>query len=255
MLSYFRREPMADNTKWSVVRNGQGDGAVAVAGEAPKPPPFQPFAPPAMPPQPGPMPIGYFSPATDIPERALSNLRGHARPTGDTHDWPLDEQRLGQFQDTLRIRKKVTAAAGLYKLLLLVALIFFVIFAITGLTALMEQKTNQRSTGVTVIVITVVLGICVFYYFAERGTRRSQAWAPMTMFILFLVGGAFQVLSLGLVARATTAAQSAGAGVGLIVALIFNVAFAVVSLRAVMAMPKYLAQPAWCQELIAKAGL
>ena len=189
------------------------------------------------------------------PRAARSNLRGHARPTGDTHDWPLDEQRLGQFQDTLRIRKKVTAAAGLYKLLLLVALIFFVIFAITGLTALMEQKTNQRSTGVTVIVITVVLGICVFYYFAERGTRRSQAWAPMTMFILFLVGGAFQVLSLGLVARATTAAQSAGAGVGLIVALIFNVAFAVASLRAVMAMPKYLAQPAWCQELIAKAGL
>lgn len=50
-------------------------------------------------------------------------------------------------------------------------------------------------------------------------------------------------------------AQAGPEAVGLIVVLIFDAAFAIVSWKALAAIPKYLAQPAWCQELIVKAGL
>src|SRR5690349_3560101 len=37
--------------------------------------------------------IAYYTPAGGIPPRAAETLRGHASPTGDTGDWPLDDAR------------------------------------------------------------------------------------------------------------------------------------------------------------------
>src|ERR1700677_2121085 len=38
-----------------------------------------------------PVPVGYYTSAMGMPAHAVENLRGHAHPTGDTGDWPLDE--------------------------------------------------------------------------------------------------------------------------------------------------------------------
>lgn len=75
-------------------------------------------------------------------------------------------------------------------------------------------------------------------YFVEWGTRRSQNWASLTMFILYLIGCGLQILSLGLVAPDPS--KAVAAVVGLFVMLIFNLTFAAVSMRAFLEIPKYL---------------
>src|SRR5438552_12872959 len=63
-------------------------------------------------------PVGYFNPSAGMPPRAAATLLGHAFPTGDTADWPLDDARVEQFEKAFKLRKKVTAAAQLYRALL-----------------------------------------------------------------------------------------------------------------------------------------
>ncbi|HEX4056348.1 MAG TPA: DUF4339 domain-containing protein [Tepidisphaeraceae bacterium] len=201
--------------------------------------------------------IGYYAPAMGIPERALLNLRGHARPTGDTGDWPLDDQRLNQFQSALKLRKKITSAAGLYRLLLFLAIISFAGFFVAAVVTLLQNQNRMRTAMYGFVpFVALFLAFSVLYYFAERGTRRSHRWAPLTMLIIFIVSGAVQISSIIVTAHSMGSAQTGSdAVVGLVVILIFNGAFAIVSWKALAAIPRYLAQPAWCQELIVKAGL
>ncbi|HEX4056350.1 MAG TPA: DUF4339 domain-containing protein [Tepidisphaeraceae bacterium] len=282
---------MTSKTKWFFARGGQQDGPVALgklkelimqgqvtpgdfvwregmgswapAGEVPEllgnsvlaiAPAAEPACAEPVIAEPGPAPIGYYAPTAGIPERVLVNLRGHGRPRGDISDWPLDDLRLNQFDGAIKLRRKITAAASLYRLLLLMTTLFFIIVSIVAGSALLEQNRQKTARG-AIPVIIVMLGICVLYYFTERDTRRSKQWAPLTMFILFFISGMLQIISMGLVARTQNMSSSVGPGVTLLVMLIFNVAFAVLSIRAFMTIPRYLAQPTWCQELIAKAGL
>src|SRR5687767_6333712 len=63
-------------------------------------------------------PVGYYTNVQGLPPRATVNLRGHAPPQGDIGDWPVDDLRVEQFRETARLRKKVMAAANLYRALL-----------------------------------------------------------------------------------------------------------------------------------------
>ena len=102
----------------------------------------------------------------------------------------------------------------------------------------------------------VVGGFCALYWITARATMRSQRWAPLTMLIIFAAVIALNVVGLVL------ALNSNGSGGGApgylfasVLAMILPLAFAVVSWRSYAAIPKYLAQPAWCQEIIVKAGM
>lgn len=203
---------MANETKWFFARSGQqsrpvaiselkemiargqvgpgdlvwheGMGAWTPAGEAPELA-ANPAATAAA------AEIGYYAPAMGIPERAMLNLRGHARPTGDTGDWPLDDQRLNQFQNALRLRKKITAAAGLYRLLMGLTVIGFAALLIAAVVTLaMNQRRPLTAMYGMALFLVLMLGFSVLYYFAERATRRSHRWAPLTMLIIFLISGA-----------------------------------------------------------------
>ena len=273
---------MATETNWHFARGGQQSGPVALAelkaliaqgkvvpedlvwhqgmGEwkaASEMPELS--ATPRAVPQPaaahaGPVAIGYFTPAMGMPQRAVLNLRGHAHPTGDTGDWPLDDQRLDQFQNTLKLRKRVTAAASLYRALLALSAISFTVLFIVGLFTMSAPAARRNMPMIGLLPgVTLLLGFCLLYYFAERATRRSKRWAPLTMLIVFVTSGLIQIASIIMVS--TGPSQVAISSVGLIVVLIFAAAFAANSWRAFAAIPKYLAQPAWCQELIVKAGL
>ncbi|MGA2442429.1 MAG: DUF4339 domain-containing protein [Tepidisphaeraceae bacterium] len=207
-----------------------------------------------------PITVGYYTSTLGFPQRAVANLRGHATPRGDTGDWPLDDVRISHFEETVKLRKKVAAAASLYRSLLLLTAISFAVMLPVSLFAVFSAGNSARAMSVGILPITgVMLGFCFLYYFANRATRKSQRWAPLTMFIIFLASGVLQVVSiLGL--SAAPVATGPGPGlpapfVGLIIVLVFVAAFAYVSWRAFAAIPQYLAQPAWCQELIVKAGL
>lgn len=215
--------------------------------------PTYPTAAVAVQPLPAMTPVAYFTPAGGLPPRAATNLRGHAAPQGDVGDWPLDDLRVSQFEEALRIRRRITGAASLYRALLLLGLIVATGFLIGTIVNLADSHSRARAEALSTGIFTVVmLGICALYYAAFRATMRSQRWAPLTMFILFLAGIAMSLFG----TMVTFSAAPAGPNiVGTLFSLIFGGWFAVVSWRSFAAIPKYLAQPAWCQELMATAKL
>jgi hypothetical protein len=202
------------------------------------------------------MPISYYQAGGGMPRRALDTLHGHARPTGDTGDWPLDDQRVSQFEAAVKLRKRVTGAANLYRALLLLTIIGGVIFLLVGLFTVAAGGRASGAASVGMFAIVVVLtAFAALYYFTWRATTRSQRWAPLTMFIIFLASGLLNVLSIMLTAVNPTSTTAAPQVVGGLVSVIFAAAFAAVSWRSFTAIAKYLAQPAWCQELMVKAQL
>src|SRR5439155_16318699 len=52
-------------------------------------------------------PIGYYSGPGRLPPRASATLAGHASPAGDVYEWPLDDMRIAQFEQTVKMRKRV----------------------------------------------------------------------------------------------------------------------------------------------------
>jgi hypothetical protein len=209
------------------------------------------------PPRAVPVEMGYYTPMMGMPQRAVDNLRNHAAPRGDTGDWPLDDARVQCFEQTVKLRKRVMAAARLYHLMLLLAVIFAVVMVIVGLATVATAPARGRQWGMFLAMLIpggFFVGLCVLYYFSWRGTTRSQRWAPLTMFILFLIGTAVNISGCVL-ATAATGPAGASQAVASAIGLIFTVAFAVVSWRAFAVIPQYLLQPAWCQELIVKANL
>jgi hypothetical protein len=208
-----------------------------------------------------PIAVGYYASTLGIPPRAAATLRGHAIPSGDTGDWPLDDARIGYFEETVKLRKKITAAASMYKsLLALTGISLAVTLPISMFAAFSKGSSVTRISIASLPINCVMLGFCLLYFFAFRATRNSRRWAPLTMFCVFIASGIFQVISVALASAgpasmAVFAPNMAGAMIVLFICLFFLAAFASVSWRAVAAIPKYLSQPAWCQELIIKAGL
>ena len=58
--------------------------------------------------------IAYYNMAGGMPARAAEMLVRQAAPTGDVGDWPLDDEHVRQFDDALKLRSDISAAANLY---------------------------------------------------------------------------------------------------------------------------------------------
>jgi hypothetical protein len=216
-----------------------------------------------LPPQPSdpaplarPIAVGYYTSTLGFPARAVANLRGHATPRGDTGDWPLDDARILYFEETVKLRKKVASAASLYRSLLLLTVIGSAIILPISLFSFFSTRRSGPMVGIVMVPFTgIILGFCLLYYFANRATRKSQRWAPLTMFIIFTATCVMQFVTFALTMAGPGMNAAPAAGIGPIIGLLFSAGFAYVSWGAFVAIPKYLAQPAWCQELIVKAGL
>ena len=208
-----------------------------------------------------PIPVGYYTSALGIPPRTAATLRGHAAPAGDTGDWPLDDARIHYFEEAVKLRRKITAAASLYKSLLALTAISLAVTLPMAIFAAVSSGNPATRMGIATLPInSVLIGFCLLYFFAFRATRNSRRWAPLTMFCIFIASGAIQFFSVAIASAGQGSMgffgpNMAGPMIALFVSVIFLAAFASVSWRAVAAIPKYLAQPAWCQELIVKAGL
>lgn len=197
--------------------------------------------------------MSYYNPSGGMPPRAAESLRGHARPRGDTGDWPLDDARIAHFEATLKLRKTITRAAQLYRTLLLFSIIGAVVMVIGGVAALSSAGRGFAAGMPVAVVGGVTAGFAVLYGFAWKATLKSHRWAPLTMFIIYLI---LILVQIGSMALAATTSRNGGAeAVGPFVSLLFCVAFAVISWRSFAAIPKYLSCPAWCQEVLVKAGL
>jgi len=123
------------------------------------------------PPRAVPVEMGYYTPMMGMPQRAVDNLRNHAAPRGDTGDWPLDDARVQCFEQTVKLRKRVMAAARLYHLMLLLAVIFAVVMVIVGLATVATAPARGRQWGMFLAMLIpggFFVGLCVLYYFSWR---------------------------------------------------------------------------------------
>ena len=198
--------------------------------------------------------VGYYNPSGTLPPRAAATLSKHAKPRGDVGDWPLDDAQVAQFDAALKLRKRIDGAASLFRLLFLI----IAIADVAGIFVALAMVSNPRGPAGAMIGIFVgglfYAGLTALYYFAWKGTVRSQAWAPLTMGILFSLGALFYV---GMIALAQSNSRG-GDATAILIGGSFGVllvgAFAYVSFRAYAAIPRYLRQPAWCQELLSKTS-
>ena len=202
--------------------------------------------------------IGYYSGPGQLPARAAAALRGHVPPQGDVGTWPVNDLQMVQWDQALKIRRKINGAAQLYRALLFLNIIGGVIIGMVGVFSLMATSARTRSEAwPMLIVFGVIAGIGALYFFAWRATYRSQRWAPLTMFIIFMCGVALNLVAIaaGLMDSGGRSPDTTAAILGGFLGMILPVIFAVVSWRAFAAIPDYLMQPAWCQELIVRAKL
>ena len=203
-------------------------------------------------------PIGYYSGPGALPERPAAALRGHAPPQGDVGTWPLDDTHVARWERAVAIRKKINGAAQLYRALLLLTIIGGTVVGMIALFSLMATSARTRAEAWPMLIAFGFLaGFGALYFFAGRATYRSQRWAPLTMFVIFMVAVALNLLGavMTLADSNARASEITAAMAGVVLGMILPVIFAVVSWRAFAAIPDYLMQPAWCQELIVKAKL
>jgi hypothetical protein len=198
--------------------------------------------------------VQYYTPSGGLPPRAALTLQGHAPPSGDIGDWPLDDLRISQFQSAIKIRKRVTGAANLYRSLFLLSILASVIMFIATLSMYFSGSGRARTEALGFLIFTLATGgFTALYFFAARATMRSQRWATLTMFIIYLASGALVLFSA--IISSSNSRSPGGDIFGGLFSMLFVGAFAIVSWRGYAAIPKYLSQPAWCQELIVNAKL
>ena len=200
--------------------------------------------------------VGYYVPTGGMPPRAAQHLYGHAGPTGDVGDWPLDDSRVAVFVETMKLRRKVTGAAQLYRTLFLIGLIFSAVFLLV-LPFAMLAGPRGRATGNIEVIISAAFTVAqtIFCFFCWRATLKTRRWAPLTMAIIFLASIAWVFISLLVASSSTQYGETAAILLGGVVICIFPAIFGVISFRAFATIPRYLAQPAWCQEIIAASKL
>ena len=191
-----------------------------------------------------------------MPPRALAALQGHARPEGEMFDWPLDDAHVAQWDRTVQLRKKVSAAAQLYRALLFLSAIGAAVLVMVWVYYVLLSGSARMRTEMMPMIIpaAIAIGFSALYYAAWRGTTRSRRWAPLTMFIVFLIAAVMQIGGVFLTPMNRVGDQIS-AVIGVIFVIVIFGAFVVVSWRAYATIPLYLMQPAWCQELIVKAQL
>jgi hypothetical protein len=193
----------------------------------------------------------YFRPRGDVPPWAAVTLKGHARPTGDTSTWPLDETGARIFSETLKHRKQITSATNLFKGLGALCAIAAVVFLFVFLFGAASGK-GGPGTILVGTLLGVASGFTVLYFFAAHATHRSRPWASLTLGILYVASIGLDLVSL---LTATANPNPLQAIFGVLITVFITAIFAIVAFRAWLAIPRFLAQPAWAQELLIRAKL
>lgn len=209
---------------------------------------------PPLPPHAQPVPRGPFPPAFSplshpTPEFAM------AFGTLADAPMPLTDDQINDLKTTELFRRRIRQAAIWFRVQFLAVLILTVIL-FAGLVVGFCTAKNKVDLDVVAIlsfVLVIYLGIVCLFYFAYRTTWNCQRWAPLTMMILNLIFAALffaLCFSPDVAARDKTAIVSFGLVSAVVLALIAFICY-----RAWSAIPKFLAQPQWCQRALRNCGL
>lgn len=252
------REGMPDWLPVSSIPELGGTAPTPPAPPAPPAPavPSAAVAPASPAPLAAPAVANYYRAPDALPAWAAATFKGYAPPTGDSATWPVDEPGAQLFIATLAYRKKITAAANLFKGLGALTAIAAVIMALAAVAALLSPRGTSPSVlgFVELILVAVCAGITTLYLLAFRATWRCRRWAPLTLGIFFSFS-ALSNLALTVMIFSANTRNNEPAIIGNISGFFFTLVFAYYAFRAYTTIPKYLAQPAWCQELLIRAKL
>jgi hypothetical protein len=201
--------------------------------------------------------IGYYNPTGGLGARTANILRGMPRPTGPQNDWPLSDHHLEQLKKAEEHRKPIRACASLLNLLFVLYLIASIIIVLAGVFT-MNFAPGGRNTayaaGFMVGLGAAVVGLTVLAFFASRATTKCKMWGAITFLVLFCLGILLNLV--GMFMTMSTSTSGGGAEVfGAVISIILPAVFAFVCLKAVIAIPKFLASPVWCQEALVNAKL
>jgi uncharacterized membrane protein YeaQ/YmgE (transglycosylase-associated protein family) len=192
--------------------------------------------------------IAYFTPRVDMPARVLANLANHARPTGPTGEWPLNDTHIEQFAQAVRLRKRMLGSIAASRLLFAInAIASVVVFAVA-----LGGRQSEMFAMLGAAGLYLLLG-CLFYWFASAA-RRSRAWGSLVPAILATVLLAFTIAAY--VFMYLSVAQNAPANLFLVTFLpaiigsLIVLAFVVAFWRGFLATSKFLNTPVWCQEAV-----
>jgi hypothetical protein len=214
----------------------------------PAPPPAATTAAPAPPP-----PVAYFNPRTvDVADRVSRALRGYPPATGGLADWPLSDHHLFQLRETAAYRKPILQCASLFAAL---AVLYVILGAVAALSMLASATGPSAAydAGFALGFGGVMIGLGVLATLARAATLRCRPWGPATFAVLFGVG---IVINLGscAVTLSTTGPRGPEVVVNL-VSLALAVVFIFICVRAVQAIPRFLACPVWAQEALVYSEL
>jgi hypothetical protein len=206
--------------------------------------------------------VGYFRTGGNLPPHAHAVMAKYPPPLGDVNHWPCNDRDVADFDQAVKYRKRIMAAAKLYKGLFALTLIATIIVVISvGAAAAVSTRGGAGATFAMLFFVGIALGFCVLYWFAWRATERLARWAPLTVGILLILAFLLQagsVAAAGMVAptaATSTADFMLGMTVSTVVSALFTFAFCWTSFRAYGAIPPYRALPAWAQELTIRAKL
>jgi hypothetical protein len=203
-------------------------------------------------------PIGYYNPVGGLSERVARTLNGFPPPSGMQGEWPLTEMHLAQLKEAEKQRKSIRNCGGFMGFLCAMWAIFGVLFAVGGSFILNmgpRGATPTWASGFVMGFASIFIGLAVLAFFARRATLRCRVWAPITFTVLMSIGMIINIASAMMNSGTSPGLGSGPNIIGIVVALAIGGAFLSVFVKAMLAIPKFLACPLWAQEALVNAKL
>ena len=186
-------------------------------------------------------------PSTD---EHIAGVGGSLPPERRKDGSPINDTELNKLKVAETFRRRIRHAAILFRIQFLISLVVSIIMLLFMVITISSGELDSLAGLVTIVI---QFGSVFLLYMAYEATWDCRRWAPMTMFILNILFAALLVLA-AFVAKQDPRSDNLVL-IGMITPAIVPVVLAIICYRAWDAIPKFLNQPAWCQDTLLYCGL
>jgi hypothetical protein len=209
--------------------------------------------------QPAAASIAYYNPSQGLSERVAKTLKGFPPATGYQGEWPLSEMHLAQLKEAEKQRKALRGFNSLCQLGVLVCAFITLGSVIGFLGALAGPGSTRILRGESIAFIggslAGSLGLTVLCYLSGRAALKCRIWGPITIGSLITIGLLWILASFFLASSLGPNTRPELMLIAVLIVLLFFGALLYVCIRALIAIPKFLAAPVWAQEALVNAKL
>ncbi|HYE21249.1 MAG TPA: DUF4339 domain-containing protein [Tepidisphaeraceae bacterium] len=196
--------------------------------------------------------IGYYSPTSDINERTRRILANIPPVTGPRGDWPLSDQHLAQFAATERHRVPIRGFNVMCRILMIVYIVAacFVTYGVIQISSSPFRRSGEAMAYALVSLLTTV-ALAVIYPLAGGAAMKCRTWGPIVSIVINSLGVLWVLYQMVQVMSSPFAPGEAI--LFLLIPLLILGLFIFVSVRAMIAIPKFLSGPVWVVEAMINA--